>query len=160
MENKYKEAFVEVLEILKNSNDTIKNKVSRNFINFLEKNKDKDYVAKIDFSNENWIDSLKQESLSVLALIYRDYLASAEEKEKLLVEEQEEFTRIEKELREKYSPDNIFKTHTKEIPSYSNATEENITDNNNSHSRALVNYKDTIFTKIKKWLKKNFNKKN
>lgn len=109
MDNVYREAFAEVLEVLKNSNKNIVEKIPEKFITFLSQNKDNNYIVKIDFTDANWDDSIKQETQAILALVYRDYIVSPEERTRLLAEEKEEQIRIENELREKYNPDNIFK---------------------------------------------------
>lgn len=109
MENVYREAFAEVLEVLKNSDQNIVGKIPEKFITFLNQNKDNNYIVKIDFTDANWDDSIKQETQAILALIYRDYIVTPEERTKLLAEEKEEQIRIENELREKYNPDIIFK---------------------------------------------------
>lgn len=149
MDKDYREAFAEVLEVIKNSNDNIKKRIPQKFIAFLEKNKDDNYIVKIDFNNVNWDDSLKSETLAVLALIYRDYIISQEERKKLLIEEQEELIKIENELREKYNPDNVFVNRNQKL--------ENEQDINTNETK-MIEYSESIFTKIKKWLKNLFNK--
>lgn len=109
MNNVYREAITEVLEVLKNSNKSIVKKIPKKFILFLIQNKDDDYIVKIDFNNANWDDSIKKETQAILALIYRDYIVSPEERNKLIAEEKKEKNRIENELKEKYNQDNIFK---------------------------------------------------
>ena len=143
MDNAYKEAFAEVLEILKNSDENIINKIPKNFINFLDENKDKNYIVKIDFSNENWEDYTKQETQAILALIYRDYIVSPEQRERLLAEENEELIKAEKQLREKYNPDNIFEKHNKPQEEHQNNV-------------SITEYKDPIFKRIINIIKRFF----
>ena len=145
MDNAYKEAFAEVLEILKNSDENIINKIPKKFINFLDENKDKNYIVKIDFSNENWEDYTKQETQAILALIYRDYIVSPEQREKLLSEENEELIKAEKQLREKYNPDNIFEKHNKPQEEHQNNV-------------SITEYKDPIFKRIINIIKRFFHK--
>lgn len=109
MDSTYGEAFAEVLEILKNSSPDMARKIPMKFIEFLNQNKDSNYIVNIDFTVPNWEDYIKQETSAIIALIYRDYLVSPEERIKLIVEEKEELLRIENELREKYNPDDMFK---------------------------------------------------
>lgn len=113
MDKNFREAFAEVLEVIKKSNEDIKDKIPKKLTDFLEQNEDKNYIVSIDFSDANWEYSLKQETLAILALLYRDYIVSPEEREKLLIEEQESFTKTEKNLRELYNPDNIFKKRSR-----------------------------------------------
>ena len=138
MDNVYREAFAEVLEVIKNSNQRILEKIPKKFITFLNENKDNNYIVKIDFTDENWDDSIKQETQAILALIYRDYIVSQEERARLLTEEKEEQIRIENELREKYNPDNLFQ---KTRPS--KKAEEVMTED-----VAMVEYKESIFKRF------------
>lgn len=138
MDNVYREAFAEVLEVIKNSNQRILEKIPEKFITFLNENKDNNYIVKIDFTDENWDDSIKQETQAILALIYRDYIVSQEERTRLLTEEKEEQIRIENELREKYNPDNLFKKQDQV-----KNTEEVMTE-----EVAIVEYKESIFKRF------------
>ena len=138
MDNVYREAFAEVLEVIKNSNQRILEKIPKKFITFLNENKDNNYIVKIDFTDENWDDSIKQETQAILALIYRDYIVSQEERARLLTEEKEEQSRIENELREKYNPDNLFKKQDQV-----KNTEEVMTE-----EVAMVEYKESIFKRF------------
>ncbi|MGN1297350.1 MAG: hypothetical protein ACI4VH_02815 [Clostridia bacterium] len=111
MEDKYSKALKEVYVILENSEEKIKRKIPENFKLFVSKNMDKEYIPNINFNNEAWEDTIMEETQQILAVIYRDYLVTKEEREELLKEESEEEKRMEQELREKYNPDNIFKEH-------------------------------------------------
>ena len=109
MDKIYKQAFSETLEVLKNTDESILNKISPKFITFLNENKDEDYCVNIDFSKPNWEDDIKQETQAILALIYRDYIVSPEKRKELIKEEREEQIRIENEIREKYNLKLLYK---------------------------------------------------
>lgn len=147
MEIVYKQAFAEVLEVLENTKQSIVEKIPEKFIIFLQENKDNNYVAKIDFSKSNWEEDIKKEAQAILALIYRDYIVSEEKRTKLLKEEQEEQIRIEKEIREKYNPDNIFNSKK----------EEKVVENTNLPAEIK---KETFFKKLINFIKLLFNKTN
>lgn len=147
MEIVYKQAFAEVLEVLKNTKQSIVEKIPEKFIIFLQENKDNNYVAKIDFSKSNWEEDIKKEAQAILALIYRDYIVSEEKRTELLKEEQEEQIRIEKEIREKYNPDNIF----------NNKKEETMAENTNLPVEIK---KETFLKKLINFIKLLFNKTN
>ena len=115
METAYKQAFTEVLEILKNCNQNILAKIPKKFLDFLKQNMDENYKVNINFSNENWEDTLKEETQQILALIYRDYIVSPEKRNQLIQEEKEAEIKIEEELRQKYNVDNIFKKEKNDI---------------------------------------------
>lgn len=141
MDNVYSQAFTEVLEVLKNSEKSIISKIPANFIDFLNKYKDKNYMVEIDFSDENWDDKVKKETQALLALIYRDYIVSQKDRERLLIEEREEQKRIENEIREKYNLDNLFKERV---------------DNNTNNNVEIVKYKESILKKFINKLKRIF----
>ncbi|MCI6265540.1 MAG: hypothetical protein MR598_01675 [Erysipelotrichaceae bacterium] len=121
MENFNKKAVSEVIEILNHTDKEIVEKIPQKFIDFLFENEDKNYIPNIDFYDENWENFIQEDTQAILALLYRDYIVSEDEKTKLLKDEQEEKLKLENELREKYNPDNIFKKKN---------TEENIQINN------------------------------
>lgn len=110
----YRQAFTEVLEVLKHTSQIIVKKIPENFIMFLNENKDDDYVAKIDFSKTDWENDVKEETQAILGLIYRDYIVSPKKRSELIKKEDEDQTRIENEIREKYNSDNIFKKEENE----------------------------------------------
>lgn len=147
MEIVYKQAFAEVLEVLENTKQSIVEKIPEKFIMYLKQNKDDNYIAKIDFSKPNWEDDIKEETQSILALIYRDYIVSAEKRIELIKEEQEEQIRIGKGIREKYNPDNIF----------NNKKEEKVAENTNLPDEIK---KETFFKKLISFIKRLFNKTN
>ena len=147
MEIVYKQAFVEVLEVLKHTSKSIVEKIPEKFIMFLKDNKDDKYIVDIDFSKPNWEDEVKQETQAILALIYRDYIVSPEKKSELIREEQEEKIRIEKEIREQYNPDNIFK----------NKKKETVVENTNLPVEIK---KETFFKRLISFIKGLFNKTN
>lgn len=113
MNDNYPKALKEVFVILNNSEKIIKESIPENFNNFILKNMDKEYTPEIDFNDLHWEDTILEETQQILAVIYRDYMVSKEEREQLLREESEEEKRIEQELREKYNPENIFKKKEK-----------------------------------------------
>lgn len=134
MENFNKKAVSEVIEILNHTDKKIIEKIPQKFIDFLFENADKDYIPNIDFYDENWENSIQEDTQAILALLYRDYIVSEDEKMKLLKEEQEEKLKIENELREKYNPDNIFK-------------KKNIEENIQINNVQLIEIKETSWFK-------------
>ena len=114
MDDIYREAFAEVLEVLKNSNQNIIEKIPKKFIKFLFENGDTEYKPDINFYDSNWESMISEDAQAILALIYRDYIVSESERNELLKEEQETIKEQEEKLREKYNPDNLFKKKTQE----------------------------------------------
>lgn len=104
-----KKAVSEVIDVLKHSEIEVTQKIPKKFIEFLTKNSDRNYIPNIDYSEENWENSIEEDAKVLIALIYRDYIMSEEEKEKVI----EEAERQEQKIREKYNLDNLFKKNSK-----------------------------------------------
>lgn len=111
MEKTYEKSLTEVYKVIEYLEYEEYNKIPKKFLKHLYEEMDKDYYFEIVI-NENFINNeMSNEAKEILAVIYRDYLVTKEEREELLKEESEEEKRIEQELRERYNPDNIFKKH-------------------------------------------------
>ena len=105
-----KMAFCEVYNIIQNSEDEIKNKIPKNFIDLIYSNMDKEYKPNIDYTKNIEQQQLMHKTLVIMSLIYRDYLCTKEEREEILKKDKEILAQKEKELRVKYNPDNLFKS--------------------------------------------------
>ncbi len=144
MKQEYKEAFTEVNEIIKMMPDELVNKIPSKFKEMLEDERDKEYNPNIQEPLEKC--KLKNETIIILGLIYRDFLCSPDEKKQLQEKDARELQEVEKsieeEIREKYNPDNIFKKKN----------QNNIEEYNNKEE-------NTSMTVIKeeKWYQKIFN---
>lgn len=112
MERAYEEAFAEVDEILKLMPIDLLSKIPAQFREIISKNKAKDYKIEIQDPLEE--EKLKEETVVILGLIYRDFLASPEEKEELQLKDAEELKRIEEEMKKQYDMENIFQKRKSE----------------------------------------------
>lgn len=137
----YAEAYVEVLDIINHMSTKDLAKVSKKFIKFLTTNASKEYKCKLDYSKQLKDMQLKEETKGLLALMYRDYWASEEERQELQKKFYINDQKYQEELRKKFNTDNIFKNRN------NNKTIENST----SESLELIKYENN------KWYKKIFN---
>lgn len=142
MKQEYNEAFTEVNEIVKMMPDELVNKIPSKFREMLEDERDKEYNPKIQEPLEEC--KLKNETIIILGLIYRDFLCSQDEKRRLQEKDARELQEIQKaiedEIRQKYNPDDLFKKKN---------------GNNNEHQ----NFEETAIAvaQKEKWYKKIFN---
>lgn len=111
MERAYEEAFAEVDEILKIMPIDLLSKIPMQFREVISKNKATDYKIEIKEPLEE--ENLKEETVVILGLIYRDFLASPEEREELQTKDSEELKRLEDQLQQQYDVENIFKKRKK-----------------------------------------------
>lgn len=139
MKEIYKEAFVEVSEIFKLMPKTMLDKIPNKFKQIIENEKSTTYTSNIKEPLEQC--TLKEETIIILSLIYRDFLCSKEEKERLQYRDAQKIKEAEDELREKYNPDNIFKNRVKANIDNTTEIQENL---------SLVKYEED------KWYKKIF----
>lgn len=137
MENDFKEAFYEVDEILKLMPKELLEKIPQGFKEMIRNNKSTTYSKDIN-GLEN-LDILKEETIVILSLIYRDFLCGKDERERLIEVER-------KKIEEQYSYDNLFKREKIKV-------EEKV---NHNESTCLVEFKkERWYVKIIKFFKNN-----
>jgi hypothetical protein len=98
----YKNAFAEVYEILQNTDDTLLEKVPKKFILFLQKNMNKEYKTNINAYIPIDKQVLLAETEDILALIYRSYWATDEEKINFLNRDKQQLTQVENNKKNQY----------------------------------------------------------
>lgn len=103
MERAYEEAFTEVEEVLKLMPIDLVSKIPAQFRQTISANKATNYKVIIKAPLEE--QELKKETTVILGLIYRDFLASPEEREQLQIKDEEELRKIEQKMQDQYSND-------------------------------------------------------
>lgn len=143
MKPEYKEAFEEIYEIFNLMPKELLNKIPTKFYEMIKEERDTNYSPNIQEPLEK--QKLKNETIIILGLIYRDFLCSPEEKRRLQEKDAKELQEVEKtleeEIREKYNPDDIFKNRNRIVPEEIQTSEE---------TRLTIVQKE-------KWYKKIFN---
>ena len=107
----FAEASAEINEILKYLPTEEVEKIPSKLREFFKEVSSKDYVTNINPNMPLDKQQIKEKTKDIIALIYRNYWCSEEERKELdqkLIENDKKF---EEELREKYNPDNIFKNN-------------------------------------------------
>ena len=79
-------AYKEVYEIVKHLSEEDFNKIPKEVIKTLHSNMDKDYEFYINFEDLQNQETLNETKL-LLAIIFRDYLATEKQKEKIMAKE-------------------------------------------------------------------------
>ena len=143
MKEEYREAFSEVEQIINLMPFNLVNRIPSGFKKIIQSEKSKTYIPNITEPIEQ--SALKTETTIILAVIYRDFLCSKEEREKLIERDTNKLVEFENELRERYNSDNIFKN--KKVQHETNC-------NKTSQETAIIEYKNKnflqkIFDKIK-----------
>lgn len=141
MREEYLKAFSEVEQIIKLMPESLQKKIPDRFKNIISTEKSQAYIPNIKEPFEKC--NIMEETKIVLAVIYRDFLCSEEEKKEIKLKDSQKLMEYEEELREKYNTDNIFLNRN----TIQYSSEEVKTD-----QTAIVEYKE------KKFLQKLFDK--
>ena len=134
-----REAITEVLEILKNADNTYMEKLPEKFKKFLNDNKSTSYIPEIDFSKELKDLKIRKETKELLGIMYLNYWSNDEEKKeyvKLLSENEKKY---QEELTEKYNPDSLFKKTAKQ---------DDINEQVVTNEVAIIKYEESLLKKI------------
>lgn len=137
----------ETIAVLENTEISLLAKISNKLIEALQEKADElGRKVNLDYSKSFAEQTISEEARGILALIYRDYWCSPEEKQRFnqLIEENEQ--KYQEELREKYNPDKIFET-SNSVKTLNNPLTEEY-----SGSVSLIKQEDI------KWYQKIFNK--
>lgn len=134
-------AYAEVYEVLHNMPKEYIQKIPKKIIEMLKENKLANYQVKLEAKNIVDATKLTKTTMAILAIFQYQYWCTNEKARsklyKMYAKNEETY---QKELREKYNPDKIFKEkETKK--------EENL---------AIVQYKENIFTKLYNFVRRLF----
>lgn len=141
----YKQSLSELNMILHLMDREYFDKLPQKFIEFLESNMDREYKPNISKDIPINEQELKKDTKVLLSLLYRDYWCDEEKRKMLKQKDAIAKSEHEKEIREKYNPDNIFKDSRK-IESVV------VTQDEEYEEKALVEYSEM------KWYRKLINK--
>ena len=141
----YPMVYAELYEILMYIPIEKIKKIPKVIINQIDNNKDKNYNLKFDINKSLDEQNISEQTKLFLAILFENYWATDEQRNIINLKEKQYRIKNEKEKRNKYNPDNIFKN-------------KDIKIENSEKSVAMVEYKESIFEKIKNWLKRTFYK--
>lgn len=142
-------AYSEIYEILNLMEDEDKERVPQEVRNFFEEQRMKEYKPKIRTDMPLTEQNLRRETLVLLTILIINYWCDSEEEKQSFIDELEKNEKIKMELQE-YNPDNLFKNRRK--------TKEDVVIEQVKNVE-MIQYKENLFTKLKKWFEKIFNKK-
>lgn len=152
MNKNYREAAVEVLDILEHTPDYKVNLIPTKFINYLKENAERDYVVKLDYSKPLNEMNVKVETIGILGTICRNWWWTDEQKQEYVRLVREKELKLQEELRKKYSPDDLFK-NKKQHQILLEKTEES-----NTPTYQMIKYKKGFFNIIINYIRHLFSK--
>lgn len=138
----YKIAYSEVLEILKYISKEEFNKVPQDMLEMFKNNASNENQFIYDPDKTLQEQNVSEIARAIIAILFRDYWATESQRQKILNKQNFDREKIREEM---YSTDNIFQKH--KIQQKENFATKEI---------AMVEYKESIFAKIKNWFKRTF----
>ena len=139
--NNYANAYTEVIEIISHFSKEDLDRIPSEKIKFYKDNMNADYKftinPEIDLDKQN----ISKEANAIIVTLYRDYFATEEQKEKIQEILKLNQVKFENEKREKFKPDDIFKTKVED---------NNISKENNLPMEIK---KENFFTKFINYIK-------
>ena len=142
-------AYSEIYEILNLMEEEDKERVPQEVRDFFEEQRMKEYKPKIRTDIPLTEQNLKRETVVLLTILVINYWCDSEEEKQSFIDELEKNEKIKMELQE-YNPDNLFKNRRK--------TKEDVVIEQVKNVE-MIQYQENLFTKLKKWFEKIFNKK-
>lgn len=142
-------AFSEIYEVLNLMEDEDRERVPQEVRDFFEEQRMKKYKPKIRTDIPLTEQNLRRETVVLLTILVINYWCDSEEEKQSFIDELEKNEKIKMGLQE-YNPDNLFKNRRKTKEDVVMEQVENV---------EMIQYKENLFTKLKKWFEKMFNKK-
>lgn len=138
-------AYAEVYKILQLLNEEEYNKIPLEIIETIASNKNEEYKYELDEELELKEQNMLLETKAILFNLFRDYLATPEQKAKIIKMQNEERQKNELEKQQNYNV-NVFENNTKRPQQFEKESTE------------LIEYKENILKKILKKIKNLFAK--
>ena len=155
MEDNYSKAYKEIVEILKYVPEESVNKIPKEMRDMFEAEQLKTYNFQIDTKKTFEEQELLEETKAILANIFRDYWATDYQKARIIEKENQDREGWERQKREKYNPNDIFKNRntTTKDNDISQDIQEQLNEEYNKNLPMEVQ-KQNIFQRLLSFIKK------
>jgi len=158
MEDNYSKAYKEIVEILKYVPEESVNKIPKEMRDMFEAEQLKTYNFQIDTEKPFEEQELLEETKAILANIFRDYWATDYQKARIIEKENQDREEWERQKREKYNPNDIFKNRNRNTTTSDNDSSQDIPEQlNEEYNKNLpIEVKENFYKKIINFFKKLF----
>lgn len=147
----YANAYTEVLEILSKMSKNDYNKIPRDMIQVFEIYSNKEYSFEYDFKKDFDQQGISKRAKLILAILFRDYWANDNQREKIIAKQTYDRQKLEEEKRKIYNTD-IFKNKENNIET------DGIDNISEQVNMIQYEHKESIIKKIINKLKSIFRK--
>ena len=115
-------------------------KLPRKLLELIKQNSDSKYIIQVDTNLPLNAQNISQKTKTILLVLKYNYWSTEIEKQHIAKQLYKNEEIYQKELQELYDPNNLFKNKR----------------DTSSTSTAVIEYKESIFTKIRNWIKRIF----
>lgn len=147
MEDNYKKAYKEVVEILKFVSKENVDKIPKEMLDMFEEEQDKEYNFKVDTTKSFEEQLLLEETKAIFSNIFRDYWANDYQRKVII--EKENMDRIKWE-KEKFDPKDLFKNNQKNFNKQNNNDKVDVNLTVIKKENSFKKLIDKIFKSLKK----------
>lgn len=147
MEDNYKKAYKEVVEILKFVSKENVDKIPKEMLDMFEEEQNKEYNFKVDTTKSFEEQLLLEETKAIFSNIFRDYWANDYQRKVII--EKENMDRIKWE-EEKYDPKDLFKNNQKNFNKQNNNDKVDVNLTVIKKENSFKKLIDKIFKSLKK----------
>lgn len=147
MEDNYKKAYKEVVEILKFVSKENVDKIPKEMLDMFEEEQDKEYNFKVDTTKSFEEQLLLEETKAIFSNIFRDYWANDYQRKVII--EKENMDRIKWE-EEKFDPKDLFKNNQKNFNKQNNNDKVDVNLTVIKKENSFKKLIDKIFKSLKK----------
>lgn len=152
MEDNYSKAYKEIVEILKYVPEESVNKIPKEMRDIFEAEMDQNYSFKIDKAKPFEEQELLEETKAILANVFRDYWATDYQKARIIEKENQDREEWERQKREKYNTNDIFKNRNVNNNDITQNVQEQLNQEYNQNLPIEVQ-KQNIFQKLLGFIK-------
>ncbi len=145
--NNRRNAYTEVYTILQDLDDEEYNKIPLEVIKAIEENRNLEYDFELDDDLELKEQILLPQTKAILFNLFRDYLATSEQKEKIIKMQNEERAKIELKKKQMYNSE-IFPNKESKVEEGRQEKNEDKIKEKEENSLDLVEYKPSFINKV------------
>lgn len=135
--------YSEIYCLLKFFPESYIDKLPKKLLNLIKENSDSKYFIEVDTTKPLEEQDISKETKNTLVVFKYNYWSDEIEKKNIIEQLNRNENKYQQELREKYNPDNLFKNKATKVETLESSV-------------AMVEYKESIFTKIKNWFRRTF----
>ena len=145
--NNRRNAYTEVYTILQDLDEEEYNKIPPKVIKAIEENRNFEYKFELDDDLELKEQTLLPQTKAILFNLFRDYLATSEQKEKIIKMQNEERAKIELKKKQMYNSE-IFPNKESKIEEERQENAKDEIKEKEENSLDLVEYKPSFLNKV------------